>query len=64
MQKLKVADLLTSLENVHRDVGTTLSESGKRAVDRHNAKTHILSYKPTMGDYFVVGRTQGPRIKM
>ncbi len=34
------------------------------AVERHNAKTHVVPYKPTVEDYVAVARTHGPRTKM
>ncbi len=64
LQKLNINKLLESLDKMHKDVDTTLSATRKMAVERHNAKTHVVPYKPTAGDYVVVARTHGPRTKM
>ncbi len=53
--------LLETLGQMHKDVDSSLSTSRKQAVERHNAKTHVIPYKPTVGDFVVVARTQGPR---
>ncbi len=63
-QKMNVDALLETLDQMHKDVDSSLSTSRKQAVERHNAKTHVVPYKPTVGDYVVVARTQGPRTKM
>ncbi len=47
-----------------KDVDQTPWASRKSAVERHNAKTHVVTYKPTVGDYVFVARTHGPRTKM
>ncbi len=44
---------------MHKDVDSTLSTTRKQAVKHHNAKPHVVPYKPTAGDYVVVARTQG-----
>ena len=49
---------------MHRSVRGTLSESRKKAVDRHNKRTGVLSCNLNVGDYVVVARTRGPRTKM
>ncbi len=48
----------------HKDVDKTLSASRKSAIEPHNAKTHVVPYKPTVRDYVVVARTHEPRTKM
>ncbi len=63
-QKMNVDALLKTLDQMHKDVHSSLSTSPKQAVERHNAKSHVVPYKPTVGDYVVVARTQGPRTKM
>ncbi len=49
---------------MHKEVDSYLSTSRKIAVERHNAKTHVVPYKPTVGDYVVAACPQGPRTKM
>ncbi len=49
---------------MHKYVDQALSASRKPAVERHNAKTHMVPQKPTFGDYVAVARTHGPRTKM
>ncbi len=56
--------LLDTLDQMHKDVDSSLSTPRKQAVERHNAKTHVVLYKPIVEDYVVVVRTQGPRTKM
>ncbi len=63
-QKMNVDALLETLDQMHKDVDSSLSMSRKQAVERHNAKTHVVPYKATVGDYVVVARTQGPLPKM
>ncbi len=64
LQTLNIEKLLESLDKMHKDVDQTLFASRKNAIERHNAKTHAVPYKPTVGDYVVVTRTQRPRTKM
>ncbi len=59
-QKLSTDELLESLEKINKDVDQTLSASRKSAVERHKAKTHVVPYKHTVGDYVVVARTHRP----
>jgi len=47
-----------------KNVQETLSASRKKAIERHNSKTHINRYNPIVGDYVVVARIFGPRTKM
>ncbi len=61
LQKLNIDKLLESPDKMHKDVDQTLSASRKNAVERHTGKTHVVPYKPTVGDYAVVARTHGPR---
>ena len=56
--------MLEALDNMHKEVSGILSETRAKAVDRHNRKTHIRPYSPTVGDYVVVARTRGARTKM
>ncbi len=60
-QKLSTDELLESLDKLHKDVDQALSATRQKAVGRHNAKTHVVPYKPIVGDYVVVARTHGPR---
>ncbi len=48
--------LLETLDQMHKDVDSSLSTSWKQAIYRRNAKTHEIPYKPTVGDYVVVPR--------
>ncbi len=63
LQKLNINKLLELLDKMHKDVDETLSASRKNSVERHNAWTHVVPYKPSVGDYVVVARTHGPRTK-
>jgi len=64
LQNLKVDDMLHSLDNMHKSVSETLSDSRIQAVDRHNRRTHVRPCNPSVGDYVVFARTRGPRTKM
>ena len=64
LQELKMDELHESLDKMHKAVGETLSDSRRKAVERHNNKTHVVPYKPIVGDYVVIARTHGPRTKM
>ncbi len=41
-QNLSTDELLESLDKIHKDVGQTLLASRKSAIERHNAKTHVV----------------------
>ena len=64
MQTLGMERFFTSLDNMHRNVEEVLSTNRRQAIERHNSRTHVTAFKPTVGDYVVVARTQGPRTKM
>ena len=64
MQQLKVDSLLKALDEMHKEVNETLTSTRENAVERHNRRTHIRPYKPTVGDYVVVARIRGPRTKV
>lgn len=64
MQSLKIEELQQSLQVMHQDVSTSLMESRRKSVERHNARTGVYPYNPIVGDYVVVARTKGPRTKM
>lgn len=64
MQALELEPLLEALDDMHKNVNAVLSESRKKAVERHNRKTHIRACNPSVGDYVVVSRDCGPRTKM
>ena len=56
---------MESLDNMHKSVRGTLSNSRKEAVDRHNKRTGVLSCNLSVGDYVVVvARNRGPRTKL
>ncbi len=61
---MNVDALLEILDQMHKDVDSSLFTSRKQAVERPNSKTHVVPYKPTVGDYVVVARMQGPPTKM
>eukprot|EP00171_Calliarthron_tuberculosum_P005687 IDg5687t1 len=63
-KKTSINSMLAALDKMHKDVGNSLVRNRKQVIDRHNAKTHVNKYNPTVGDYVVVARTQGPRTKM
>ncbi len=60
LQMLNINKLLESLDKMHKAVYMTLSAY---AVERHNAKTHVVPYKHTVGYYVVVARTHGPALR-
>ena len=64
LQELKIEEMLQALDKMHKSVSETLSASRTQAVDRHNLKTHIRPFNPTVGDDVVVARARGPRNKM
>ncbi len=41
-QKMNVDALLETLDQMHKDVDSSLSTLRKQAVERHNAKTHVV----------------------
>ena len=64
IKNLNIKSPLNSLDKMHKNVGDSLAVNRRKAVERHNAKTHVVPYRPIVGDYVVVARTQGPRTKM
>ncbi len=52
-QKMNVDALLETLEQMHKDVIHLSLRRASRLSERHNAKTHVVPYKPTVGDYVV-----------
>lgn len=64
LQNLRISEVMETLDNMHKDVRCSLQSSRKAAVDRHNRKTHVRAYKPSVGDFVLVARMQGPRTKM
>lgn len=64
MQTLRIEELQQSLDNMHKEVSRILSDSRKKAVERHNARTHVYPCNPIVGDYVVVARHRGPKTKM
>lgn len=56
--------LNNTLDSMHKAVNETLTTVRRRAIERHNAKTHVTAYKPNVGYYVVVARSQGPRMKV
>ena len=64
IQKLEVDSMLKALDEMHKEVASTLEGARGKAVDCHNRKTHVRPYNPSVGDYVVVARTKGPKTKM
>ena len=64
LQALRIEELQKYLDDMHKSVNNALSESRKKAIERHNAKTGVRPCNPIVGDYVVVARTKGPRTKM
>ncbi len=46
---MNVDALFEPLDQMHKDVDSSLSTSWKQAVERYNAKPHVILYKPTVG---------------
>lgn len=63
-QLLSIQDLHSALDKMHKEVDETLSNERRKAIERHNAKTHIRPCTISIGDYVVVARYHGPRTKM
>eukprot|EP00171_Calliarthron_tuberculosum_P021806 IDg21806t1 len=64
LQNLNIDAVQKSLDDMHKEVSVTLYLSRKQAIERHNSKIYVISYKLVVGDYVVVARTHGPRTKM
>ncbi len=62
-QKMNVDALLETLDQMHKDVDSSLSTSRKQAVECHNAKTHVVPYKPTVGGLRCCGAHAGTPYK-
>lgn len=61
---LKFDEYQTSLDQMHKEVGKTLSVERKKSIERHNAKTRIKPCNFTIGDYVLVAPYHGPRTKV
>lgn len=64
MQDLRIAEAQQVLDDMHREVQSSLETTRKDAIDRHNRKTYVRPYNPQIGDYVLVARMHGPRTKM
>lgn len=64
MQTLNIDMLNDSLDKMHKEVNETLSDSRKKAIERHNARTHVYPWNVIVGDYVVVARHRGAKTKM
>ncbi len=58
------AGLIESQDKMQKDVDKTLSATRQKAVECHNAKTHVVPYKRSVGDYVPVARTHGAHTEM
>ena len=59
IQVLNVEELHNHLHQMHKEVQEVLQEAPKKAVTRHNSKTHVRPCNIAVGDYVVVDRSQG-----
>lgn len=62
LQNVSVDSLLGSLDEMHKKVLGSLSKERSDAVRRHNTKTNVDTFNPSVGDYVVISRPVGPRI--
>lgn len=46
--------MLEALDEIHKELSGIISKNRKDAIDRHNAKTCVITYKPTLADYVLV----------
>lgn len=51
IRALNIDELLSSLDILHKEVSSEVSQSCKKAVDAHNAKTHVKPSNVFVGDY-------------
>lgn len=63
-QTMDIELLQNALDNMHKEVAATLDATRKKAIERHNAKTHVKTCILSVGDYVVVARFHGARTKM
>lgn len=63
-QKLKVNDLYSTLKTKHTEASESLVKTRRQALEKHNSKSHIVPYKPTVVEYVVVASTKSPRTNM
>ena len=59
-----MVQVLTALENMHRDVKENVSRARRKRVELHNRRTHIRETNFDVGDYALWGTTQRGRIPM
>jgi len=64
LQALKIEELQNALDDMHKSVNVVLSDSRKKSISRHNARTGVYPCNLVVGDYVIVARTRGPRTKM
>lgn len=64
MQKRRPKSYQDALDDMHKDVGGTLSSERKKAVEQHNAKTHVRLCSFSVGEFLAVAHQYGPRTKM
>ena len=64
IQKLSIDKFQCALDKMHKEVDDTLSSERKKAIQRHNSKTHVRPCNISVGDYVVIARYHGPRTKM
>ena len=64
LQKLKINQLLKTLDYMHRKVNYVSSANRKAAREHHKAKTGANSYNLIVADYVVVARTKRPRAEV
>lgn len=64
LQKLGVDSSLFTIASIHKKLSRTVSNVRKQAVEHHNSKRHVVSYKSVVEHYLVVARTKVTKTKI